>query len=104
MKLNELNNQQKELCAVTVMRSMLEDYSIERGISFDTALFQFASSPAYKMLFDYSTGMWKVKIIFGAFLMKSNQELPTNDNIFPALSKDRAGGFQITRAARRGRV
>ena len=55
---NELDNQQKELCAVTVMRSMLEDYSLENGIAFDDAFFRFASSPAYKMLFDYSTGVW----------------------------------------------
>lgn len=55
---NELDNQQKELCAVAAMRSMLEDYSVEIGITFDDAFFQFASSPAYKMLFDYSTGLW----------------------------------------------
>lgn len=26
---------------------------------FDEAFFQFASSSAYKMLFDYSTGLWR---------------------------------------------
>jgi hypothetical protein len=55
---NELDNQQKELCAVTVMCSMLEDYSVDNGLSFDDAFFHFASSTAYKMLFDYSTGLW----------------------------------------------
>jgi hypothetical protein len=55
---NEIDNQQKELCAIVVMRSMLEDYSVEKGISFDDAFFQFASSNVYKMLFDYSTGLW----------------------------------------------
>lgn len=55
---NELDNQQKELCAVAAMRSMLEDYSAEIGITFDDAFFQFASSSAYRMLFDYSTGLW----------------------------------------------
>lgn len=55
---NEFDNQQKELCAVAAMRSMLEDYSVETGIAFDDAFFQFASSPAYRMLFDYATGLW----------------------------------------------
>lgn len=40
------------------MRSMLEDYSIEKGVPFEAILFSFAASPAYKMLFDYSTGLW----------------------------------------------
>jgi hypothetical protein len=40
------------------MRSMLEDYSVDNGLSFDDAFFHFASSTAYKMLFDYSTGLW----------------------------------------------
>lgn len=55
----EIDNQQKELCAIAAMRSMLEDYSAENGLAFDDAFFQFASSPAYKMLFDYSTGLWR---------------------------------------------
>lgn len=55
---NKLDNQQKELCAVIVMRSMLEDYVGETGISFDEGFFQFSSSIAYEMLFDYSTGLW----------------------------------------------
>lgn len=56
---NKLSDQQKEVCAVTVMRSMLEDYSAETGMLFDHAFFQFTSSPAYKMLFNYSTGLWR---------------------------------------------
>lgn len=55
---NNLDSQQKELCAVAVMRSMLEDYSVEKGIAFEDAFFKFASSPVYEMLFDYSTGLW----------------------------------------------
>lgn len=54
-----LNNQQKELCAITVMRSMLEDYCSEKNVSFDDAFFKFVSSQAYSMLFDYSTGLWR---------------------------------------------
>lgn len=53
-----LDDQQKELCAITVMRSMLEDYSVEKGITFEEAFFQFAESKTYSTLFDYSTGLW----------------------------------------------
>lgn len=56
---NKLSDQQKEVCAVAVMRSMLEDYCDETGMRFDHVLFQFTSSPVYKMLFDYSTGLWR---------------------------------------------
>jgi hypothetical protein len=41
------------------MRSMLEDYTAQTGSSFEDAFFRFARSPAYSMLFDYSTGLWK---------------------------------------------
>ena len=54
----EVNNQQREACAVSVMRAMLEDYSVEKHIPFQQAFFEFSVSPAYKMLFDYSTGLW----------------------------------------------
>ena len=54
----KINNQQREACAVSVMRTMLEDYSKDTGIPFNEAFFQFAESPAYKTLFDYSTGLW----------------------------------------------
>jgi hypothetical protein len=56
---HELDDQQRELCAVVVMRSMLEDYTAQTGSSFEDAFFRFARSPAYSMLFDYSTGLWK---------------------------------------------
>ena len=55
----ETTNQQREACAVSVMRTMLEDYSQETGCSFNSLFFEFVTSPAYKMLFDYSTGLWK---------------------------------------------
>ena len=58
-KISNLNEQQYEVCAINVMRTMLEDYSNEKGISFDDAFFKFVASPAYKMLFDYSTGLWR---------------------------------------------
>lgn len=54
----EVTDQQRESCAVSVMRTMLEDYCNETGVSFDAAFFQFAASPVYKALFDYSTRLW----------------------------------------------
>lgn len=55
---SEITDQQREACAVSVMRAMLEDYSKDTGVPFSSLFFQFASSPAYEMLFDYSTGLW----------------------------------------------
>lgn len=54
-----IDDQQKELCAVAVMRSMLEDYCVEKNISFEEAFLEFAASRAYFMLFDFSTGLWR---------------------------------------------
>lgn len=56
---SNLDLQQMELCAVSVMRTMLEDYSTENDISFEDAFLRFAVSPAYQMLFNYSTGLWR---------------------------------------------
>lgn len=55
----DLDNQQREACAISVMRTMLEDYSMENNISFKDAFYQFAASPVYKTLFDFSTGLWR---------------------------------------------
>lgn len=54
-----VSDEQRESCAVNVMRAMLEDYCTETGASFDYAFFEFSASPAYKELFDYSTGLWR---------------------------------------------
>ena len=53
------DDEQKELCAIVVMRAMLEDYCTEKKIAFDQAFLQFVSSGAYTMLFDFSTGLWR---------------------------------------------
>ena len=37
LEASKLNDQQKELCAIMVMRTMLEDYSKDTGISYDEA-------------------------------------------------------------------
>jgi hypothetical protein len=55
----ELTSKQKELCAVAVMRTMLEDHAEETGVSFEDAFFSFASTKAYELLFDYDTGLWR---------------------------------------------
>ena len=53
------DDQQRELCAIVVMRAMLEDYCAEKDISFEEAFLEFAASKAYFMLFDFSTGLWR---------------------------------------------
>ena len=53
-----ISDEQRETCAVNVMRAMLEDYCTETGVPFNQAFFEFSSSPAYKELFYYSTGLW----------------------------------------------
>jgi hypothetical protein len=55
----QVNDQQKELCAVSVMRSMLEDYSAMNHINFEEALLLFGQSKTYQALYDFSTGMWR---------------------------------------------
>lgn len=40
-EISELDDQQKELCAILVMRTMLEDYSKDTGISYEEAFYRF---------------------------------------------------------------
>ena len=53
-----IDDSQREMCAVLVMRTMLTDYCDDTGVLFNDTFFRFVTSPAYKMLFDYSTGLW----------------------------------------------
>ena len=53
-----IDDSQREMCAVLVMRTMLTDYCDDTSVSFNDVFFRFVTSPAYKMLFDYSTGLW----------------------------------------------
>lgn len=53
-----VTDQQRELCAVSVMRCMLGDLSVRTGIPFEDLFFQFVKSPVYEMLFDYDTRLW----------------------------------------------
>ena len=53
-----IDDSQREMCAVLVMRTMLTDYCDDTSVSFNDVFFRFVTSPAYKMLSDYSTGLW----------------------------------------------
>ena len=50
--------EQKDHCAVSTMRRMLEKYSQEKGTSFQESLVEFANSNVYEALFDFETGLW----------------------------------------------
>ena len=51
-------DEQREACAVVVMRTMLEDWCDDTGAPFDDALDAFASSRTYELLFDFSSRQW----------------------------------------------
>ena len=59
MQDNMVTAEQKEFCALTTMRTMLERYSLKKHISFEDALLAFSKSCAYDALFDFETGIWK---------------------------------------------
>lgn len=61
---HEVNESQKELCAVTTMRDMAGLLAEEKGIPYDEALFRFTSSAIYDALFDFETGIWKESPIY----------------------------------------
>ena len=45
-----VTDEQREACAVVVMRTMLEDWCDDTGVPFDDALDAFASSRTYELL------------------------------------------------------
>lgn len=53
-----VTDEQREACAVVVMRTMLEDWCDDTGIPFDDALDAIASSRTYELLFDFSSRQW----------------------------------------------
>ena len=67
-----LTDEQKEACAVGVMRTMLEDYSERHGVPFDAALAAFAQSPCYDALFDFDTRLWAEGPDYLASLFEDN--------------------------------
>lgn len=50
-----VTDEQREACAVVVIRTMLEDWCDDTGAPFDDALDAFASSRTYELLFDFSS-------------------------------------------------
>lgn len=55
---NHATESQKESCAVSTMRRMIEKYSEKYGIPFEDVFFNFTKSYVYAALFDYETGIW----------------------------------------------
>ena len=53
-----VTDEQREACAVVVMRTMLEDWRDDTGAPFDDALDAFASLRTYELLFDFSSRLW----------------------------------------------
>ena len=54
-----ITDAQKELCAISAMRTMLLNLSDATGRSFEETLLDFTSSSVYQALFDYETGLWR---------------------------------------------
>lgn len=54
----DVTDEQREACAVEVMRAMLEDFCDDTNTPFDVALDAFASSRTYNLLFDFDSRMW----------------------------------------------
>lgn len=57
-RVNTISDEQKELCAISVMRTMLNDYSVKAERPFDELFYQFVDSATYEALLDYQTGLW----------------------------------------------
>lgn len=55
----ELNDKQREACAVITMRDTVAKISAQEDIAYEEALLRFAESPVYDVLFDFDTGVWK---------------------------------------------
>jgi hypothetical protein len=55
---NPITERQKESCAISTMRRMIEKYSEKTKIPFEDAFFKFTESYVYDALFDYETGIW----------------------------------------------
>ena len=69
-----LNDSQKEYCATIVMQAMLQNYSAEKHISPGKALLDFAKSPIYEALFDYSTAIWREGPVYLQSLYEEYQD------------------------------
>lgn len=57
--MEQISDKEKEYCAVSTMRRMIEKYADKSGISFDEAMLLFTNSSVYEALFDYMTNIWR---------------------------------------------
>ena len=55
---NTIADEQKEVCAILVMRTMLEDYCKDTGKNFEQELLKFTRPKTYEALFDFGTRLW----------------------------------------------
>lgn len=53
-----VTDEEKEVCAILVMRMMLEDYCKHTGKNFEQELLKFTRSRTYEALFDFETRLW----------------------------------------------
>ena len=56
---NKVSDERKQIGAIGVMGSMLQDYAKEKGIPFEEAIRQFVFSKTFEALFDLETGFWR---------------------------------------------
>lgn len=79
MQDNMVTAEQKEFCALTTMRTMLEQYSLKKHISFEDALLAFSKTYAYDALFDFETGIWKEGPDYLASIFEEAERSPQQD-------------------------
>ncbi len=56
---NLISDETKEACAIETMRYMLQEYSQEKNITFEQAVYEFSASSTYQVLFDFNTAVWR---------------------------------------------
>jgi hypothetical protein len=54
-----ISTEQKNFCAIRLMRTMLVKYAEKHDLSFEEAMLTFSESSAYALLFDFETEVWK---------------------------------------------
>ena len=69
-----ITDEQKEVCATLVMRTMLTDYCTDTGAVFADELLKFAQSNTYDALYDFSTGLWREGPDYLADIYKNEQQ------------------------------
>ncbi len=59
-----VSDKQKELCALTSIRRLVELYSDTNGFKYDEAFYGFAVSDTYKAIFDFKSGLWRESAVY----------------------------------------